>query len=316
MIKPLLINNIQITNNKASLTNNKAKQTNHIATLKPSKNLPNFCSTQIKRYSKGTTPFVAYQLKSLNGTLDEKILKAKDIILKDMGLPSDLVKCTDEDLGGSGYAAFSPALGQVIFDKKACQNPNAQFSDEAILCILRHELDHLEVFVKLYKKLGKDEFEKLVLNSEILVGMLPAEKRKINHEFYSQIANYVNTDNFNAEIYVNAIKNYYPALLGESHYKNFTDITKNFDNALESSAQNKQHELEQLMGVKTIENFYFMIDETKKLISELKTKGISDENELQKNFDELYSKAQKESSLEDKPENWGKIIQKARKLLA
>ena len=36
------------------------------------------------------------------------------------------------------------------------------------------------------------------------------------------------------------------------------------------------------MGVKTIGNFYFMIDETKKLISELKTKGISDENELQK----------------------------------
>lgn len=283
--------------------------------IKEIKNYPiSFSSSQIKKYSKGATPFVAYQLKSLNGALDEKILKAKDIILKDMGLPIDLVECVDEDLNGSGYAAFSPALGQVIFDKKACKNPNAQFSDNAVLCILRHELDHLEVFVKLYKKLGKDEFEKLVLGSEFLVGMLPIEKRKINHELYSKMAEYVNVDDFNSDKYVDAIKNYYPAVLGESPYDNFTGITKNFNNALEASAQDKQYQLEQLMGVDTLKDFYSMIDETAKFQQELKAKGIMSEKELQENFDKLYTQAQKETGLENKPENWAKIIKNARKL--
>lgn len=279
------------------------------------KNYPiSFTSSQIKKYPKGTTPFVAYQLKSLNGTLDEKILKAKDIILKDMGLPIDLIECVDEDLSGSGYAAFSPALGQIIIDKNACKNPNAQFSDNAILCILRHELDHLEVFAKLYKKLGKDEFEKLVLGSEFLVGMLPPEKRKINHELYSKMAEYVNIDDFNADIFVNAIKDYFPAVLGESPYKNFTGITKNFNNALESLAQDKQYQLEQLMGVDTLKNFYSMINETAKFEQKIKNKGVVNEKEMQEIFDKLYAQAQKETCLENKPENWAKIIQSASKL--
>ena len=48
-------------------------------------------------------------------TLKEKLVfigknKTQKVhILKDMGLPIDLVECVDEDLNGSGYAAFSPA---------------------------------------------------------------------------------------------------------------------------------------------------------------------------------------------------------------
>ena len=269
-----------------------------------------FHAAQIHQYSKGSTPKVASHLKALNGSLDEKLVKAKDIILKDIGLPSNLVECVDQDLGGKGYAAYSAPLGKVIFDKKFCQKPDSEFSDKAVMCILRHELDHMEVFTKLYKTLGGEEFEKLI---KPLYSNEQGEMPKVNHEFYKEMSKHVNIDNFNANKYIDAINNYYMASLGDSHYKNFTDIIKNFDNALENSARDKQYELESLMGVTTLKDFYSMIDETKALINELKKKNPQiSEQELNSKFDELYSKAQKETGLEDKTENWGTIIKYAK----
>ncbi len=304
-------------NNKNAVNNAPDKQSVafYPAFKEFSSNSLSYYASQVLNYPKGTTPNVALQLKALNGSLDEKILKAKDIILKDMNFPSDLAQCIDDDLAGSGYAAFSPALGSVVIDKKACQSPNAQFSDNEILCILRHELDHLEVFTKLYKKLGSDEFEKLVLGCEFLVSMLPPDKRKINHELYSKLAQYVNVDNFNSDKYVDAIKNYYPVVLGNSPYENFMGISKNFNNALEASAQDKQRKLEHLMGVKTLDNFYFAIDEAKKFEKEIKQKGINEEKEIKELFDKQYASALETTKLEDKPQNWAAIIQQARKLI-
>lgn len=309
MITPLSIfqNNKKVSNN---ISNTITKQCN--ANVYPiTKELPNypisFCSLQIQQHSKGSTPYVAWQLKALEGTVDEKLPKAKNIILKDMGLPYDLVECVDKDLGSSGYAAYSAPLGKVIFDKKFCQKPDSEFSDEAIMCILRHELDHMEVFIKLYKKLGGEEFEKL------LPSLYGKNMPKVNHEFYKEMSKYINIDNFNADKYINAIKNYYDGgALGNSHYKNFTTITKNFDNALEDSAREKQYELENLMGVTTLKDFYSMIDETKMLTSEIKANGITDEQAIQEKFDNLYAKALKTTGLADKTQNWGKIVKNAR----
>jgi len=313
MIKPLLIENIQSVRNNVS--NNVSRDCNN--TIYPViKELPNypisFCSAQIQQHSKGSTPLVAKQLKTLDGSLDEKLPKAKDIILKDMGLPNDLVECVDLDLGGKGYAAYIVTQGKILFDKKFCQKPDSEFSDDAVMCILRHELDHMEVFAKLYKKLGKDEFKKVISG---IIDKMPEGMRDINYDFYEKMSKYVNVDNFDAEKYIYAIKNYYDGgALGNSHYKNFTIITKNFDNALEDSAREKQYELENLMGVTTLKDFYSMIDETKKLKSEIKSKGISDEKEIQKIFDDLYEKAVKSTGLEDKTQNWAKIIKEARVL--
>ena len=314
MIKPVSVQNIQLSDR--NLLNNVSKKCNE-TTYFLTGELPHypisFCSAQIQRHSKGSTPYVAKQLKALDGTLDEKLPKAKDIILKDMGLPDSIVECVDKDLGGGGYAAYSAPLGKIMFDKEFCRKPDSEFSDDAIMCILRHEIDHLEVFVKLYKKMGGDEFEKFVLNSEILSGSLPKEERKVNHEFYSEMSKYVNVDNFDADKYINAINNYYHGgSLGDSHYKNFTIITKNFDNALEDSAREKQYELEKLMGVTTLRDFYSMIDETKNLISEIKAKGISDEKTMQETFDNLYNQALQTTGMEDKTQNWGKLIKAAR----
>lgn len=310
MVKHVSFNNIHIVNKNFL---NDVKQQCNEKNCPESYQLPNysisFCSAQISRHSKGSTPYVAKQLKALDGTLDEKLPKAKDIILKDMGLPSDLVECSDEDLGGKGYAAYSAPLGKIIFDKKFCQKQDAEFSDDAIMCILRHELDHMEVFIKLYKKLGREEFEKLL---PTLYGKTPEKMPKINYKFYEKMSKYINIDNFDAKKYVDAINNYYFASEWESHYKNFTDIAKNFDNDLENSARDKQLELENLMGVTTLKNFYSMIDETTKLTSEIKAKGITEEQMIQETFDNLFEKAKNTTGLEDKIPNWGKIVKEAR----
>ena len=307
MLRPITIQNVQQMSR--NVTNTVSKQYSETAcpVINELPSYPiSFCSAQIQQHSKGSTPYVAKQLKALHGTLDEKLTSAKDIILKDMGLPSDLVECVDQDC--SGYAAYSAPLGKVLINKKRCQNFDASFSDEAVMCILRHELDHLEVFAKLYKAIDGEEFEKL------LPALYGNDMPKVNHEFYKEMSKHVNIDNFDANKYVDALNNYYKASLGTSHYKNFTGISKNFSNALEKSAQDKQYELESLMGVSTIKDFYSMIDETKKLTSEIKTKGITDEQAIEDKFNSLFAEALKSTGLEDKTQNWSKIIKEARVL--
>ena len=309
MITPLNIQNIKYLNRNVLNTAQKKQKEQGFAVVPENSNYPiNFCSAEIQRHSKGSTPYVARQLKLLDGTLDEKLTNAKDIILKDMNLPANLVECIDSELGGKGYAAYSPALGKITFDKKFCQKPDSEFSDEAVMCILRHELDHMEVFVKLYKKLGGEEFEKLIK----VFYNTPDKMPRVNHDFYKEMSKHVSIDNFDAGKYIYAINNYYDGTLGNSHYKNFTLITKNFDNALEDSAREKQYELENLMGVTTLKDFYSMIDETKKLISEIKADGITDEKDIQNTFDILYAEAEKSTGLKDKTQNWAKIIKNAR----
>lgn len=313
MIKALSVQNIYSIGKNNSVSAPKPSEGRAYALMTELPNYPiSFCSTQIERHSKGSTPYVALKLKALDGTLDEKLPKAKDIILKDMGLPCDLVECIDKDLGGKGYAAYSAPLGIVAFDKKFCQKPDSEFSDEAIICILRHELDHMEVFTKLYKKIGGEEFEKLL---PVLYGKGPEGMPEVNHKFYKEMSKHVNIDNFDADKFIYAIKNYYDGTLGDSHYKNFILITKNFDNALEDSAREKQYELESLMGVRTLKDFYSMIEETKKLVSKIKATGVNDEEKINQIFDTLYTKAQEETGLEDKTHNWGKILSYAETLL-
>lgn len=312
MIKPVLNQNIQPVSRNISSTVPKHSCEAVYPVIKELPNYPvSFCAGQIQRHSKGSTPYVAKQLKALEGTLDEKLPMAKDIILKDMGLPSNFVECVDQDLGGKGYAAYSAPLGKVIFDKKFCQKPDSEFSDEAVMCILRHELDHMEVFAKLYKKLGGEEFEKLI---SVFYKNAPDKMPKVNHEFYKEMSKHVNIDGFEADKYINAINNYYMAAEWESKYKNFTDIAKNFDNALEDSSREKQYELEELMGVTTLKDFYSMIEETNKLTSDIKTQGITDEQAIEERFNNLFAEALKSTGLEDKIQNWGKIIREARVL--
>ncbi len=275
--------------------------------------------------AKGSSFQVANQLRQLDGSLDEKILKAKDIILKDLGVPPEVVVCENGDCGPGAYAMTSIAEGKIYYNKEFCKSPNSQFSDDAVLCILRHELDHLIVCAKLYKVLGAEKYEQL-LQTEAIKKTIPPEMQKVNHEIFQKLTPYVDTEGFEVEKYVNAIENYDKNVEKEgieySNYRKFMMITGNFDNELEISARNAQYELEQKMGVSTLKDFYSMIDntkETKTLLETVKNRlaNYSDKDDfVEIMFDYLFDKSMKELNLQDLPENWGKIIKNSQKYLS
>lgn len=273
--------------------------------------------TSEQKTIKGSSPEVAKQLKGLSGTLDQKLAQAKDIIFADLGLNPDLVKLVDEDCGPGGYAMCSPARGVIKFNKAFCQQPNSQFSDDAVLCILRHEIDHMVVFSKIYKKVGAEKFDEIIQNNDYLKTLPPAE-RVVNHGFYQEMSKHFDVSDFDEKPYLDAFSNYNKGVdatgIEYSNYRLFTMITKNFDNELENSARDKQYALEEQMGVTTLKDFYSMIDNTKALKAKLgellsqKPTLKDGEDTAEVLFDYLYKQSATETKLEDKTQNWGKIV--------
>lgn len=279
--------------------------------------LPQQNFTSLPQSVKGSTPEVASKLKSLRGTLDEKLAQAKDIIFADLGINPDLVKLVDEDCGPGGYAMCSPARGVIKFNKAFCQQPNSQFSDDAVLCILRHEIDHMVVFSKIYKKVGAKQFDEMIQNNDYLKTLPPAE-RVVNHGFYQEMSKHFDVSDFDEKPYIDAFSNYNKGAdstgIDYSKYRLFTYITKNFDNALEDSARDKQYALEEQMGVTTLKDFYSMIDNTKALKAKLgellnqKPTLKDGDDTAEVLFDYLYKQSAAETGLEDKTQNWAKIV--------
>lgn len=270
---------------------------------------------------KGSNADVAQKLKALNAPLDKKLAKAKDIILTDLGLPCGLLVLVDRDCGPGAYAGYSPTTGVIAYNKALCQKKDSQFSDDAVLCILRHEIDHMVVFTKLYKTLGPDGFEKLMQNSE-LIKQLPPEQRVVNHKFYQEMSKYVDKlSDSDTKKYADAITNYNKNAdstgIEYSNYRKFTFITNNFDNELENSARNVQYQLEEQMGVTTLKDFYSMIDHTKALKTKLKqfinqNPSLNNcDDSVEMLFDYLYHKSSVEAGFEDKTQNWGRILTNA-----
>ena len=297
MLKPIsAIGAYKVSRNIANTLPKQCKKDTY-PTLKELPNYPvSFSSAQIQEYHKGSTPYVAHQLKQLEGPIDKKLDKAKDIILEDMDLPNDLLVVINQNLGRSCNAVYLNHAGIILIDAQKMHGPKCQFSDEAIMCVLRHELDHMEVFTKLYKKIGKRKFEKLLNPPE---DTSSKKRPKINHGFYKRMSDYVNIDNFDADKYIDAIKNNYVRPLGKSYYRNFYIIARNYANLIEKSAREKQYELESLMGVTTLKDRYKTLDEAGKLTAEIKAKGIVDEDKIQERFDYLYTEALKATGLEN-----------------
>lgn len=333
----MISNNFSFKNDNTYLQTNKASRINNDSAQNVEIDSKAYASVSLGAYKdrliskssftkssseiiKGSSPEVAKKLKNLNGTLDQKLAQAKDIILTDLRVNPDLLKMVDKDCGPGAYAGYSEAKGFIGFNKALCQQKNSQFSDDAVLCILRHEIDHMIIFTKIYKQVGAEKFEKVIQNNDYMK-TLPPEESVVNHKFYQEMSKYVDVSDFDAEPYIEAFNNYNKGVdntgINYSNCRLFTMITKNFDNELENSARNVQYSLEEQMGVTTLKDFYSMIDHTKILKSKLTEffkqnlsyKDGDDTEEVL--FDYLYHKSAVEAGLEDKTQNWGKILANA-----
>jgi len=138
-------------------------------------------------------------------------------------------------------------------------------------------------------------------------------KLKLVKEYLNEHLSYWNLENkygVNHSVIERWVKLYNKGLLETGQKR-----TGNPFSALHTSkslSREERLELENLMGVTTLKDFYSMIDETKMLISEIKAKGITEEPAIQEKFDNLFGQALKSTGLEDKTQNWGKIIKEAR----
>ena len=100
-------------------------------------------------------------LQSLLEIKGEPIEKAQEIvsrILKSMGYENSKVKVLIEDCGHAS-AAFDELRGTFLISEKAMK---ACEELPILIALLRHEAEHLDQFVKLYKALGKDAFVDLM----------------------------------------------------------------------------------------------------------------------------------------------------------
>lgn len=274
-------------------------------------------STSSTEYDKGSSPEVAKKLKNLNGSLDQKLVQAKDIILEDLGLNPDLVKLIDTDCGPNAYAVYGAANGVIGYSKAVCQK-QMQFSDDAIICFLRHEIDHMVVFVKIYKVLGPEGFDKFIQNNDYMK-QAPPEERVVNHHFYQQMAQYLDVSDFNAQKYIDAFNNYKKGVdkTGTDYSKCRLFTSMNGSDELEDSADKAEFELEKQMGVTTLKDFYSMIEHTKILkdkisdfISQNPIYNVGNDT-VEILFDYLYHKSAVETGLEDMLKNWGNILANA-----
>lgn len=109
----------------------------------------------------------------------ETITKAKDILTKKMGYPSEKIKITLRNEGGEAMS-FDHLTGELTVSPEFLKTATHQ--DVAV--ILSHELTHLEDFLKLYKKLGAEKFEKLVRPAKLV----QKDTRELNHNWYQEIS--------------------------------------------------------------------------------------------------------------------------------
>ncbi len=120
--------------------------------------------------------------------------KAKDILMRKMGYDPKLinVKVADDIHGGGG--CYNIATGELLLDgSMAAKAGHFEVAD----CLV-HELDHMDLAVKLAKKMGLDKFEKMIL------ALTPKGETPpvFNRSFYEKAIQQADITDFNAKEFI------------------------------------------------------------------------------------------------------------------
>ena len=100
---------------------------------------------------------VIKELKEISGEGLEVAEKSKNIFLKELGFPENLVKL-EENNSFPFRMAFDSSSGTLFYNKKELLNSNKN----EIISYIRHELDHLEYIAELCKSIGVDNYKNML----------------------------------------------------------------------------------------------------------------------------------------------------------
>ncbi len=137
------------------------------------------------------------EISALGDTFNPEAVK--NILARDMGINPSLIELkADNFLGKCGDGSFDIISGIISYKSgiNTVKSNNIRFA-----ALLRHELEHVQQYAKLYKMLGADEFEQLL---RFEVPDLP--KNVLNREFYDKMAKKINTEGFNAAKFIEQLK--------------------------------------------------------------------------------------------------------------
>ena len=212
---------------------------------------------------KTLNPAFLNQLKSIPLDGIERFNEIKNMLLRQMGYSNpEIVKTVPSPL--EEVASFNPANCKIFVNDKIAYLPIVEQ-----IAVLRHELDHLDKFVKMYKALGEEEFSKTIR------GFMPenlqqekAFKRYFASKTYQKMSNDVSLEGFDVQKYYNALKNY--SLDDDTLF----DRRKYYDNPLEESAYAIESKIRAKLGTSSITSRDMYLNNLEYLHESLSKNGI------------------------------------------
>ena len=204
---------------------------------------------------------VLEQLKSVKGTPAEKAEQIKNIFCKEIGIDGSLVPIRSAGTFelGTNSLAYLPHSGEIIYNEEII----SKLSTVRLAGVIRHELDHLEVFGKMAKALGIEKFKKLIAEK------YPPFAGSFNTTFYENLCKQLNTQGFDYKLYEQAYRKY-EGLNNQASITltKFKNIQAYYENPLESRAYGIQMSLTKSLGAPDI-NVLTDIHLTKQINAEI-----------------------------------------------
>lgn len=212
------------------------------------------------------------QLKVIDKSLNTKFLKGlMDIEGKTPLETADLIK--NAMLKAMGYK--HPELVKIVYkeecyDTKAgydiCTgsinlNPNA-LTKTRLIGAIRHELEHLNQYVKTYKAKGEKAIVNALLNN-----------KEFDNNFYKIMFEDVSLEGFDTDKYMNAILDYKE--LYKLNKDNFNTLIEYVNNPLEFDAYKAERKVLDILGDSTVTGFDRCPKNYRRLIKLMESHGIN-----------------------------------------
>ena len=269
---------------------------------------PNFCGKNILTKPIVDTCSFTYSDKTLEPKFLKRLLELDN---KDIGDLQKYTKIKDEMLRAMGYkhpeelgltlgvnktnAAYEVTQGKIHISDKT------EMSTSMFIATLRHELEHFDQFIKLYKTMGEKAFLSALTSiaKRLNPNLKPSEINiNFNKSFYEIMSKDANTKNFDSEKYYKAMRNYTEFSFDASK------AYKYYNNLLEKDAYSAERKILGSLGEEPVVSADAFQHNYKTLVRLMKANKVP--AECQDNVLQVLRLAAQIKSIET-PENFKKI---------